>query len=416
MPDSANADDGTFGSDYDPTTPANIRCPYDFFAEARATTPIFHSRSLDAWVVTTYDQVETIVTDPDRFSNAAAIHAPPTLHPAAATMLRRFGWEPNFDTDPPEHTRIRQAVSQAFTARRIASLEPVIRDLAHQLVDGFERSGRGDIVGAFCLPLPARVIFGLLGVPDSDLDRVHNWTRCFIEVFVAQMVDADDLDRAANCVAYWDYCLDLIDQRRVHPGNDLVSALVAGASEAGAAPVDPPLSSAEIASIFMLLVVAGHETTANLLVNLLLHLLSEPRRWAAIRSDPSLASAAVEEALRIDAPVQVLHRVTTRPVTIGGASLPAGAKVFVPFGAANHDDRIFDEADRFDLYRSGSRRHLAFSKGVHYCLGAPLARLEGRVALEVLAERLPRLRLAGGDIRYHPVFSIRSLQELLVAW
>jgi cytochrome P450 len=135
-----------------------------------------------------------------------------------------------------------------------------------------------------------------------------------------------------------------------------------------------------------------------------------------VRADPSLAPAAVEEALRLDAPVQVLHRVTTRPVTVGGVSLPAGAKVFVPFGAANHDDRVFDEPDRFDLYRSGARRHLAFSKGVHYCLGAPLARLEGRVALEVLAERLPGLRLAGGEIRYHPVFSIRSLQELLVAW
>jgi cytochrome P450 len=366
--------------------------------------------------VTTYDQVETIVMDPDRFSNAAAIHAPPRLDPAAAALLAGFGWQPNFDTDPPEHTRIRQAVSQAFTARRIASLEPAIRATAHDLIDTFEPSGGGDIVGWFCLPLPARVIFGMLGVPDSDLDRVHHWTRRFIELFVAQIVDADDVNRAADCVAYWQYCIDLIDRRRVHPGDDLISGLVSGACDAGAAPVDPALSAAEIASIFMLLVVAGHETTANLLGNLLLHLLSQPGRWEAVRTDPSLVPAAVEETLRIDAPVQVLHRVTTRPVTIGAVALPAGTKILVPFGAANHDDLIFEDPDRFDLRRPGAKRHLAFSKGVHYCLGAPLARLEGRVALEVLTERLPRLRLARGDIRYHPVFSIRSLQELLVTW
>jgi cytochrome P450 len=404
------------GPEYDPTTPANIRCPYDFFASVRSTTPIFYSQTLDAWVVSTYDQVETIVTDADRFSNAAAIHAPPMLDPAAAGLLSGFGWEPNFDTDPPEHTRIRLAVSQAFTARRITSLEPVIRGVAHRLIDTVEPDGGGDIVASFCLPLPARVIFGMLGVPESDLDRVHHWTQRFIELFVAQIVDADDVARAADCVAYWEYCLDLIDQRSVHPGDDLISGLLSGASEAGAIAVDPPLSAAEIASIFMLLVVAGHETTSNLLGNLLLHLLSEADRWEAVRTDPSLIPAAIEEALRIDAPVQVLHRVTTEPVTLDGVALPAGSKILVPFGAANHDEGIFDDPDRFDLHRSRATRHLAFSKGVHYCLGAPLARLEGRVALEVLAERLPGLRLASDDIRYHPVFSIRSLQQLLVRW
>jgi hypothetical protein len=169
--------------------------------------------------------------------------------------------------------------------------------------------------------------------------------------------------------------------------------------------------TAEIASIFMLLVVAGHETTANLLGNLVLHLLGRPEGWEAVRADPSLVSAAVEEALRIDAPVQVLHRVTTGPLTIDGRALPSGTKIFVPFGAANHDDRIFDNPDCFDLRRSGAKRHLAFSKGVHYCLGAPLARPEGRVALEVLTGRLPGLGLAGDDIRYNPVFPIRSLHN-----
>ena len=372
------------GSEYDPAAPASIQDPYAFFATTRDTTPIFHSQALNAWVVSRYDQVEAIVTDHERFSNAAAIHAPATLDPTAAGLVGGFGWTPNFDTDPPQHTRIRQAVSQAFTARRIASLEPTIRRIAHRLVDELEPRGDGDIVSAFCLPFPAHVIFGMLGVPEADLGRVHHWTQRFIELYVAQIVDHDDVARARDCVEYWSYCLDLINQRAANPGDDLISGLVASASNTGAMAVDPPLSVAEIASICMLLVVAGHETTSNLLGSLLLHLLSEPSRWEEVCSHPGLIPDAVEEALRIDAPVQVLHRVTTCPVSLDGVDLPTGTKVLVPFGAANHDDRVFAEPDRFDMHRTRAARHLAFSKGVHYCLGAPLARLEGRVALEVL--------------------------------
>jgi cytochrome P450 len=405
------------GPQFDPAAPSNIQHPYDFYASVRHTTPIFHSPALDAWVVSTYDQVESIVTDHERFSNAAAIHAPPALDPVAAELVKAFGWTPNFDTDPPQHTRIRQAVSQAFTARRIASLEPVIRSIAHRLVDSLEPQGGGDMVTGFCLPFPAHVIFGMLGVPESDLDRVHHWTQRFIELFVAQIVDDDDVARARDCVDYWEYCIELIDRRSTEPGDDLISGLVMGEAESGAGAVDPPLNSAEMASIFMLLVVAGHETTSNLLGSLLLHLLSVPSRWDEVRDNPGLIPDAVEEALRIDAPVQVLHRVTTCPLSLDGVALPSGTKVLVPFGAANHDEAVFDDPDRFDLHRArATRHHLAFSKGVHYCLGAPLARLEGRVALEVLAERLPDLRLVDDDIGYHPVFSIRSLKHLLAGW
>ncbi len=417
---------------WDLTSPEHLADPYAVFAAARREEPVFFSPALAAWVVSRYADVEAIVTDHERFSNAAAIVAPPGLDPRAAALLGGFGWRPNFDTDPPEHTRIRRAVSQAFTARRIAALEPDVRSLAHELVDRLVADGRAglvagggpgpvddgvDLVAGFCLPLPARVIFRMLGVPDDEVERVHFWTRRFIELFVAQVVDGDDAARARDCVDYWDWCLALIARRAAEPGDDLVSGLVTGATEAGAAPVQPPLDHAEIASICMLLVVAGHETTTNLLASLVLHLLSDRRRWEAVGADPGRAPAAVEEALRIDAPVQILHRVTTVPVTVGGVELPAGAKVMVPFGASGHDDAVFADPGDFDLERSRAARHLAFSKGVHHCLGAPLARLEGRVALEVLVERLPGLRLAGDGIpRYHPVFSIRSLQALAVTW
>jgi cytochrome P450 len=407
---------------WDPGSAEHLADPYAVFAAARRDEPVFFCAALDAWVVSRYADVEAIVTDPGRFSNAAAIVAPPGLDPAAAALLGGFGWRPNFDTDPPDHTRIRHAVSQAFTARRVAALEPDVRQLAHALVDDLVAEGRrrgddcADLVAAFCLPLPARVIFRMLGVPEDDVDRVHFWTRRFIELYVAQIVDGDDAARARDCVDYWDWCLDLIARRAAEPGDDLVSGLVTGATEAGAAPVDPPLDHAEIASICMLLVVAGHETTTNMLASLVLHLLTERARWDAVRADPSRAPAAVEEALRLDAPVQVLHRVTTAPVAIGGVDLPAGTKVMIPFGAANHDDEVFGDPDAFDLGRSRAARHLAFSKGVHHCLGAPLARLEGRVAMEVLVERLPDLRLTGDEVRYHPVFSIRSLQALGVTW
>ena len=407
---------------WDPSSAEHLGDPYGVFARARREEPVFFSPVLDAWVVSRYADVEAIVTDHERFSNAAAIVAPPGLDPAAAAMLTGgFGWRPNFDTDPPDHTRIRHAVSQAFTARRIAALEPDVRGLAHALVDDLEAVGPPgpagvDLVARFCLPLPARVIFRMLGVPDDDVDRVHFWTRRFIELYVAQIVDDDDGARARDCVDYWDWCLDLIARRAAEPGDDLVSGLVTGVTEAGAAPVDPPLDHAEIASIAMLLVVAGHETTTNMLASLLLHLLSDRRRYDAVRDDPGRAPIAVEEALRLDAPVQILHRVTTVPVSLGGIDLPAGAKVMVPFGAAGHDEAVFADPAAFDLERSKAARHLAFSKGVHYCLGAPLARLEGRVALEVLVERLPDLRRATGEVEYHPVFSIRSLRALPVTW
>lgn len=393
-----------------------VQDPYPFFAARRGSTPVFRSEALDAWVVTRYDQVEAIVTDHQRFSNAAAIHPPPGLDPAAGRLLEGFGWRPNFDTDPPEHTRIRQAVMQAFTARRVAALEDRIRRVAHELIDGIEQDHQADMVTAYCLPLPARVIFGMLGVPDEDLDRVHHWTSRFIELYVAQIVDGHDVARAEDCVAYWEYCLDLIAERAAAPGDDLISGLVLGTTEGGAMAVEPPLTPEEIASIGMLLVVAGHETTANLLGNLLRHLLADPGRWEAVRRDPALLPSATEEALRLDAPVQVLHRVTTCPVTLDGMDLPAGAKVLIPFGAANHDEGVFDDPDTFDLHRRRASRHLAFSKGVHHCLGAPLARLEARVALEVLAERLPGLRLGDREIRYRPIFSIRSLESLHVVW
>jgi len=416
---------------WDPSSPEHLADPYAVFAAARRDEPVFFSPALDAWVVSRYADVEAIVTDHERFSNAAAIVAPPGLDPTAASLLAGFGWRPNFDTDPPEHTRIRRAVSQAFTARRIAALEPDVRSLAHELVDGLVAGGRPgavagalgapgpggvDLVAGFCLPLPARVIFRMMGVPDDDVDRVHFWTRRFIELYVAQIVDGDDAARAQDCVDYWDWCLELIARRAADPGDDLVSGLVTGSTDAGVAPVQPPLDHAEIASICMLLVVAGHETTTNMLASLVLHLLSDRRRWDAVRADPTRAAAAVEEALRLDAPVQILHRVTTVPVTIGDVDLPMGAKVMVPFGASGHDETMFADPEAFDLGRDRAARHLAFSKGVHHCLGAPLARLEGRIALEVLVERLPDLRLAGGEVRYHPVFSIRSLQALAVTW
>ena len=413
---------------WDLTSPEHLADPYAVFAAARRDEPVFFSPALDAWVVSRYADVEAIVTDHERFSNAAAIVAPPGLDPTAASLLGGFGWRPNFDTDPPEHTRIRRAVSQAFTARRIASLEPDVRALAHELVDGLLAGGPGggaggpgdagvDLVAGFCLPLPARVIFRMMGVSDDDVDRVHFWTRRFIELYVAQLVDGDDAARAQDCVDYWDWCLELIARRAAEPGDDLVSGLVTGATEGGAAPVEPPLDHAEIASICMLLVVAGHETTTNMRASMVLHLLSERARWEAVRADPGLAPAAVEEALRLDAPVQVLHRVTTVPVTLGDVALPAGAKVMVPFGASGHDEAVFADPEAFDLARSRAARHLAFSKGVHHCLGAPLARLEGRVALEVLVERLPDLRVVAGVVpRHHPVFSIRSLESLAVIW
>ncbi|WP_246078661.1 cytochrome P450 [Modestobacter excelsi] len=294
--------------------------------------------------------------------------------------------------DPPDHTRLRRLAQPAFAPRRLEHYRAVAERVTAELLDDAlargRREGRFDLVRDLASPLPITVIAALLDVPDVDSERFARWGRAVGSALdgVRSPGHARELAEATGSLRR--LFADLLDQRRAHPGEDVVSTLAA-AVDGGTATAD------EVLALAQLLLVAGFETTTNLIGNAVQALQRTPGQWAALVEDPSLAAAAVEETLRYDPPVQLTARFAHADVEVGGVPLRRDSGVLVLLAAANRDPAVHPDPDRFDLHREQAAPHLAFSGGVHYCLGAPLARLEGEVALRVLAERAPRLRLAG---------------------
>jgi cytochrome P450 len=280
------------------------------------------------------------------------------------------------------------------------------------LVDSFEAEGQTDFVWNFAYPLPMTVISEILGVPRADLDRFKGWSDHAVERLSVGLPVDRQVECARSIVEFQHYFAERIEERRVEPRDDILSALIDARIEG----VDP-LSMAEMLSMLQQILVAGNETTTNLLGSLIVLLLEKPERWQAVRTDSELAARAVEEALRLEAPVQGLFRTTTEEVELGGVTLPAGAQLQLHYGAGSRDAHEFPEPDRFDTSRTNSATHLAFGGGEHFCLGASLARLEGRVALEVLGTRLPDLHLdPEKPLNHVPHFFLRGYQKVNVAW
>ncbi|MFG2499348.1 cytochrome P450 [Streptomyces sp. NPDC048441] len=308
-------------------------------------------------------------------------------------------------TDPPQHTRLRKLVAKDFTPRRIEALRPKVQLIADELVDAMLPLGRADLVEAFALPLPLAVICELLGVPATDRKTFHDW-----------YLDSTDFTRpqaaGAAAQAMTGYLADLAAAKRSEPGDDLLSALVAGAGE------EEQLSPEELLGMAFLLLVAGYETAANLLSSGTLALLRHRDQLAALRGDWSLLESAVEEMLRYDGPVETTaFRYAKEPVEIGGTVIGAGESVAVALAAASRDPRRFAEPDRFDIRRD-ARGHMAFGYGIHHCLGAPLARMQGAVAFRTLLERCPGLALdtEPGDLVWRPSLMLRGLHQLPVSF
>ena len=264
-------------------------------------------------------------------------------------------------------------------------------------------------------PLPLTVIFRLLGVPAEDMSLLQQWTGDMKQLIFAgsRLPTARQVQLARNMVAYQQYVEDLATERDAARGEDIVSYLIEATDEDGNA----RLSLFEVADMTHTLVIAGHETFANAFGNILHQLLAEPPRWRAICADPGLIEAAVEEGLRADSGVNGVIRTATRPVTVCGTRLPAGARLFLLLGSANTDERCYPDPGQFQLDRNGQPAHLAFGRGIHHCVGAPLARLEAKIALEVLTERFPSMRLAtGAHLQHIPVPLFRGFASLPVAW
>ncbi len=402
------------GERFDPFHDPYLADPYAFFAEAQAATPVFYSPQLDYWVVTRYHDMRQIFQTPQLFSAVNVLAPIQPICPAAGHLLTAGNFRPvhAFDTDPPAHTRVRRLANVAFTPRRIAMMEPFIRALTVRFVTERLSRGQADLVRDLAWELPALVIFRVLGIPDDDVVRVKAGAESRLLFLWGRPTEAEQLRLAHGMAAFWQYAEALVAQRAQEPRDDFTSGLLLARDGD-----TPALTLLEVTTIVNVLLFAGHETTTNLLGNAFRQLLTSRHTWEAICRDPTLIPNAIEEVLRLDSPVITWRRKTTQAVDIGGVTVPANANVLLLLGAANRDPAVFDHPDHFDIYRANAKEHLSFGPGAHFCLGAPLARLEARVVLEELSARLPQLRLEPDQtLRFQPNTSFRGPLSLLVEW
>ncbi|MDB1089230.1 cytochrome P450 [Streptomyces sp. ACA25] len=382
-----------------------VRDPYPYYAEMGGRAPVVKVRLPDGsetWYVLGHAAARAALNDARLVKDWRK--APLDPAPAHGSLLG-----PNLlEVDPPEHTRLRKLVARAFTQRRVAALEPRVQQITDELLDDMlgEPGRRADLVDALAFPLPITVICELLGVPFLDREAFRAWSN---DILDAQGPEAEEL-AAAELRAY---LLGLIATKREQPGDDLLSELIRTHDEDGAR-----LSPDELVGMAFLLLVAGHETTVNLLSNATLALLQHPDELAALRADPALLDGAVEETLRYDSPVErATVRYAREPVAFGGAVIPAGDSVIVVLGSAGRDPERWPDPDRFDIRRP-VRSHLSFGHGPHFCIGAPLARLEARVALGALLRRCPGLALdvPPQQLRWRLSHVVRGPESLPVRW
>jgi len=394
-------------SAFNPMDPEFLSDPYPTYHRLRDEDPVHHS-PMDFWVLTRYEDVAAVLRDP-RFIK----------EPLVSMVAARFGVSvppgvglSMLDRDPPDHTRLRSLVSKAFTPRVVEGLRPRIQKMVDDLITRAEAVGTMDLIEEFAYPIPVNVICEMLGVPVEDHERFKGWSldiaRGLDSVWLPPESEIPKRSGAARH-AIGDYMRGLIAERRASPRGDLLSALII-AEEAG-----DKLSEDELIATCILLLIAGHETTVNLIGNGTLALLRHPEELRRLRQTPGLITSAVEELLRYDGPVQRTARITSTEVTIGGRTIPKGEMVMPFIGAADRDPSQFPDPDRLDLGRADNR-HIAFGWGIHFCLGAPLARVEGQIAIDTLVRRLPRLALVDAEPEHRQSLTLRGLKALPVTF
>ena len=392
---------------FNPFLPSYLEHPYPAYAALRAEQPVHFSAALQAWVLTGYEECERVLRDHATFSSSPLV-ATGQLSTMLQQQRREFplGEVPSvLNSDPPVHTRLRGLVNRAFTPRTVEELRPRIEEVADELLAEARAGTSFDVASGLAQPLPIIVIAELLGVPAADRELLKRWSTAIAST--TNVLNPPAVLEAARLatselIAYID---GVVAERRARPADDLISALIE-VEEAG-----QRLSHDELLAFSILLLLAGHETTTNLIANGALALAQHPEEAERARAEPALLPPAVEELLRYDSPVQGVVRFAAAGVELGGQRLEAGATLLVLVGAANRDPAQFAEPDELDLAREPNR-HLSFGRGIHFCLGAPLARLEGEIAVGRLLERFPELRLAGNGAQRAGTLVLRGLSRL----
>ncbi|MGA5823271.1 cytochrome P450 [Kitasatospora sp. NPDC094028] len=396
---------------FDPWSAAFVAHPYDAYADLRAQAPATYFEPTNQWLVPRHEDVSALLRDrrlgrtyTHRFSHQEFGRPEPDPAHEPFHTLNDHGL---LDLEAPDHTRIRRLVSKAFTPRMVEGLRPTVRRLAGELVDGLLAEGGGDLIAAVAEPLPVAVIAEMLGVPERDRHLLRPWSADITGMFELNPSEETARRAVTASTEFSDYLRALIRDRRADPGTDLISALIQAQEGSDA------LSEQEMVSTCVLLLNAGHEATVNTTGNGWWALFRHPEELARLRgSVDELLPTAIEELMRWDTPLQMFERWVLEDIEIGGVTVPRGAEIALLFGSANRDPARFADPDRLDLGRTDNP-HVTFGAGIHFCLGAPLARLELTESYGALLRRAPGLRLVR-EPEWNPGYVIRGLKELLV--
>ncbi len=389
--------------------------PYPFFKLARQNAPVFYAEDIDHWVVSRYEDVKQVLRDYENYSARNTIMPIHPLCAAAQQVLKDGQWNmvPALgNADRPEHTSTRRKVVKAFTRRRIADLEPFVREIVNSVVDKIQQRGKADLMAELIFDLPAQVILRLLGFANEQVPAIKEGAKNRILFVWGRPTEEKQVQLAEGLAGFFRLCRQLVDDRLEHPTDDLTSELLRVRDGK-----DEIFSLDLISSILFAFFTAGHETTSSLLGNSIYQLLNHCEIWEKIGNDPALIPNAIEEILRYDSPVISWRRLAKREVQIAKIKIPEGAQVLLLLGSANHDENTFADAEKLDIGRANARQHMSFGSGIHLCLGAQLAKMEAKITLETLSQRLPEMKLSDHQqFEFLPNIAFHGPREIHVEW
>lgn len=404
--------------------PEAVRCPYEFYAQLREQGPVTWLPQIEVYAVTRFSDISDVLRQPELFSSANVM-GPEMIRQTIETTQQLLATSPEFaevlvraqpgmaiallNADPPVHSRQRSIVNRGFTPRRIRESAPTVRRIANELIDRFIADGHVEFVQQFAVPLPASVIADRLGVPREDMDTFKRWSDDFVVAIGNHRLTPDQLQAMLISMAeFYEYFAALIEDRRRTPTDDMLS-VIANAHLDG----EEELSMAELLYMLSQLLVGGNESTTKLLASAMVLLLRQPTLVERLRADRALIEPFLEEVLRLEPPIQGLYRMATKDTEISGVPIPAGAPLWLVYASGNRDETAFPSPEVVDCERRNARQHLAFGVGPHYCLGAPLARLEAGIGIEILLDRLQDLQLSpDNDFSFEPSYVLHGLHRL----